>query len=526
MFHHNRLFIQDISLRCSMKRILFPSVLIALVLAAAVLSAGCTSGTTATPATPAPAPQSQGDALVQQGETEFSASNYHAAEALFISAQEKYLAEGNSAAALKARDRATVCGMILYPFPYNRSQAEAQVAKAMPDLSVQERTALLDAKNNPTLKTDGEVMYSSDTVNNIQFHNLPLMQKRTAAMKRTPIYDEMSPLMIRSYTTGPGFDPITWEGTEQVSIPRADLPATGTYRLWLPIPIEYGPQTNVTVIATEPAQYRKSMTGSNGDIGIVYFEFPLAEMKDPFVNATVKFRFTRHEQRFTIAPAKVRPYVTSDPEYQKYTKAGANIVVNPAMKQKALEIVGNETNPYLQTQKIYWYIVNTYPYSHAPHSFLDGTRKAQSEYMLETGIGDCGTQSMYFAALARSLGIPARAIGGYQMFEDKPGTHFWAEYYLEGYGWVPNDVTAAEGADWSYDATADERHKYKAYLSENLDPYRYVIQKDVDIPLQPAVTRPFTSDMVFQEPRAECDTCKEDPIFALQDYWTITVTKA
>lgn len=74
-----------------------------------------------------------------------------------------------------------------------------------------------------------------------------------------------------------------------------------------------------------------------------------------------------------------------------------------------------------------------------------------------------------------------------EVFEGKPGIHFWAEYYLEGYGWVPHDVTAAEGADWSYSATADERHRYKAYFAQNLDPFRYVIQKDVDIPLVPVV---------------------------------------
>ena len=37
------------------------------------------------------------------------------------------------------------------------------------------------------------------------------------------------------------------------------------------------------------------------------------------------------------------------------------------MKQKAEEIVGNETYLYLQARMIYRYIVNTLRYSHAPH---------------------------------------------------------------------------------------------------------------------------------------------------------------
>jgi transglutaminase-like putative cysteine protease len=307
---------------------------------------------------------------------------------------------------------------------------------------------------------------------------------------------------------------------------RNQLPATGMFRLWLPLPIEYSSQTGVTILSTEPARYRKSSTGTGADIGIVYFEFPLADIPGPFLNATVKFRFVQHEQRFTIDPAKVKPYNTGDPEYRKYTQSGTNIVITPEMKQKALEIVGNETRAYRQAQKIYWYVVDTYPYSHAPHSMLDATKTPESGYMLTTGIGDCGTQSMYFAALCLSLGIPARTPGGYQMVEGYAGTHFWAEYYIEGYGWVPADVTVAEGADWSYNATTEERHRYKAYFSQNLDPYRYVIQKDVDIPLVPAVSRPVTNDMAFQEPRAECDTCKDDPLFWLPDTWKITVERA
>jgi hypothetical protein len=169
--------------------------------------------------------------------------------------------------------------------------------------------------------------------------------------------------------------------------------------------------------------------------------------------------------------------------------------------------------------------VDTYPYSHAAHSWIDAKKIPESTYMLTTGIGDCGTQSMYFAALCRSLGIPARAPGGYQMIEGKAGTHFWAEYYLEGYGWIPVDVTAAEGADWSYNATADDRHRYKEYFFGSLDPYRYIIQKDVDVPLVPAINDPTTLDMATQEPRAMCDTCTEDTKLWLGNYGKLTITK-
>jgi transglutaminase-like putative cysteine protease len=197
------------------------------------------------------------------------------------------------------------------------------------------------------------------------------------------------------------------------------------------------------------------------------------------------------------------------------------------MKQKALAIVGNETNPYLQAQKIYRYVSETLPYSHAPHMLLEATGKPRSEYVLETGIGDCGAQSQYFAALARSIGIPARVPAGYQMILGPPGTHVWAEYYIEGYGWIPADVTVAEGADWSYDAPAAEQQQYRDFFSRNLDPYRYVIQKDVDLPLSPA---PDAGELVidrsiFQNPLAVCDTCTENPsIMIPQDYWSIDLT--
>gem|GEM_PF-4352940 len=64
-------------------------------------------------------------------------------------------------------------------------------------------------------------------------------------------------------------------------------------------------------------------------------------------------------------------------------------------------------------------------------------------YAFETGIGDCGAQSMYFVALCRSLGIPARSTGGYQMIEGLAEAHVWPSSTLkttDGSRWMSRQL--------------------------------------------------------------------------------------
>ncbi|MDD1724454.1 MAG: transglutaminase-like domain-containing protein [Methanospirillum sp.] len=506
-----------------MKQIVLSSVIIAILLLTVIITPGCTSEPAVTTTVP------PGDNLLAGGENEFQNDNLHAATRLFTFAQANYTAAGDTEAALKARDRVTTSRMLTLEFPYNRSTVEEEVAKAFPDASPEEIARWLDANMTATINSDGEILYFSDTVSNIRYHNLVLMQKKTAAGNHTPLYDEITPLTLDPQKTGsdPYGEPVSWKGVGEFSLSRDVLPDNGTLKLWISLPIETGSQTNVTIDSVEPAKYVKSSTGTTADLGLVYLEIPLEEVNDPSVNVTARFRFLQHEQRFEIDPAKVEPYNTSDPMYLKYTTSSKNIVITPEMKKKAQEIIGNETNPYLQAKKIFWYIVDTLPYSKAPHTWLDASNTPESVYVLETGIGDCGSQSMYFAALCRSIGIPARATGGYQMIMGNAGTHFWAEYYLEGYGWIPVDVTAAEGADWSYNATPEERHRYKEYFFGSLDPYRYIIQKDMDIPFVPETNDTTSSEIFLQEPKGVCDTCTVSPNLFLPESssWSVTMTK-
>lgn len=499
-----------------MKRITHYAILLLLV---TLFTAGCTSSQT-------PSPASQGDNLYAQAESAFAQDNFSAAAKFYGEAYDQYKAGGRAEAARDAYNKASTSVRMTAEFPYNRSEIVALIDEAFPGISAERKAGFLPCDQSQCITSNGEVRYFSNTIPNIRSHNVDLIREATAGKGETPFYDQMKAIAFARPVEGAGNyqNPVTWEGTETLSIPAGDLPKTGTLRLWVPLPVETESQRDVTIVSVEPVQFVKSQTGTGADIGLVYLEVPLDQVTGNSLNITARFRYTQYEQRFTIDPAKIGGYNTSDPEYKKYTLSGKNIVVTPEMKAKAREIVGTETNPYLQAEKLYWHVLS-YPYSNVPHVRLSAAGTPESVYMLESGFGDCGTQSMYFAALCRSLGIPARAIGGYQLVPGHEGTHFWSEYYLPGYGWIPNDVTIAEGAEWSYNATDGERHQYKAYYASNLDPYRYVIQKDVDIPIVPDPGDVVMFDMVVQSPKAVCDTCTEDPEFGLLDNWKVTVKK-
>lgn len=445
---------------------------------------------------------------------------------LFNQSVNAYDMEGKSVDARKAlhmRNRAT---WMLVEMSLNTTQAREVLAAGLPNLSEEERERYLGPGESIQIVSDGQIRYFIGIANNAAYHNKTLLQEISRSQNHSEAFDELYPVITNEpQLDGSYGNPHRFQANNTLSIPREYLPDFGTLQVWLPLPVELGSQKNISVIQLEPAEYVKSKPIITGDHGQVYFEIPLDKINDEYVNVSAIYEFTTFERRHMVDPELIGPYDTTSELYKTYTRSQQNIEITPEIADLAEEIVGDETNPYRMAEMIYWYILNTYPYSNVPHTYLAASEIPESTYMYETGYGDCGTQSMFFCALCRSLGIPARSAGGYQLIPGLAGPHFWAEFYLPEYGWIPVDITIAGSADSAFDKNEKNLKQYKTYFFGNMDPYRYTIQNDVDIPLLPDPGDEIIFSMVHQTPVVVCMESREDVELIGMGYRTITFSE-
>ena len=80
-----------------------------------------------------------------------------------------------------------------------------------------------------------------------------------------------------------------------------------------------------------------------------------------------------------------------------------------------------------------------------------GFAKGDAIYACDIGVGNCTDYHSYFMSLCRTMGVPARFHMGFLIPDEKEdskgevkGYHCWADYYKEGRGWFPVDISEAD----------------------------------------------------------------------------------
>lgn len=96
---------------------------------------------------------------------------------------------------------------------------------------------------------------------------------------------------------------------------------------------------------------------------------------------------------------------------------------------------------------------NDFLYTLSPGRYGEDSPHVIDEFWLDRRLGFCEHFASAFVVLMRAMGVPARIVTGFQGWDAEPqdgylvvrnaNAHAWAEFWVDGKGWVRSDPTAA-----------------------------------------------------------------------------------
>lgn len=271
-----------------------------------------------------------------------------------------------------------------------------------------------------------------------------------------------------------------------------------TLRMWLPFPIESERQHNRRLISSSPA----ATVSENSDHSTLFYQVPVVSdttVVEYIASIDVGSRWFSPE----YIKHSVRPYNTGSTLYKSYTAFDNPNIVR--MDSLAYAIVGDERDPFTQSEMVFDWIVANIPWAGAREY---STIPCIPEYVVENGHGDCGQVALLYISLMRTLGVPARWESGWMFHPGEKNLHDWAEVYFEGVGWVPVDVSFGRYTNAGNDDTVN-------FYSTGTDSYHIAMNTGVGDDMSPK--KKYIRSETVDSQMGEVETTKYNLFYPLWD---------
>lgn len=250
---------------------------------------------------------------------------------------------------------------------------------------------------------------------------------------------------------------------EKLSVDSGSQRPGRRIRVHLPYPCDCPHQTDITLLdASHPVRIGKSAHCT------AFIEVPYL----PGDVYSVRFAYTLRIPYFRPDPSKTslgQPsfFTGEQPPHIRFT---------PAILALAKELKGGETNRLVLAGRAYEWVTTHVVYSYMrEYLFIDNI----PEFAMMNGRGDCGVQALLFITLCRAMGVPARWQSGSHVRPDGIGSHDWAQFYVEPWGWMWCDPSFGGGA-----LRSGDRVLWNHYFC-NLDVFREINCTDFQQPFDP-----------------------------------------
>lgn len=179
---------------------------------------------------------------------------------------------------------------------------------------------------------------------------------------------------------------------------------------------------------------------TSGKFGNLYTSFNWTS--PPFYyNYLCDFRATPFST-LVISPSPF-PIRKLPPETIQFVTPSDFVVITPEIERLATSLASGSNDTFEVASRLASWVHNNIVYN---KDFFKGAASSTAVFASRTGA--CDEMAHLLLALARSLRIPGRYVGGYAYGgsgrEAAFGPHGWAELYIPDAGWVPFDPTFGE----------------------------------------------------------------------------------
>ena len=220
-----------------------------------------------------------------------------------------------------------------------------------------------------------------------------------------------------------------------------NLPSGKNVRVWIPEAHSDAWQ-EVKIVSDKGDLPMKKTRESKYGNEILYAETDSAQ---PELHFDIEYDVIRHERVVLGQSAShVVPVSISSKEKQQDLQPDVLVPVTGLPADLAAKVTQGKTQTLDKARAIYDYVFTTLRYDKTGTGWGHG----DVLYACDAKRGNCTDFHSLFIAMARSQGIPARFEIGFPLPTDKhsaeiAGYHCWSDFYVEGKGWIPVDISEA-----------------------------------------------------------------------------------
>jgi len=229
-----------------------------------------------------------------------------------------------------------------------------------------------------------------------------------------------------------------FEFTYEAHVP-ARTAGAGELRLWIPVPESSEYQRISDLKIESPVKFQRTHDSEYGD-SFAFFEEKPGDA-DAF-DVKMTFEVLRHEHRVNLSP--VAGHVKADPLLARFLQPDRLVPIDGQIGELSRQYTQISGSNLERARSTYEYVIKTMKYDKTG----DGWGHGDAVWACTSKRGNCTDFHSVFIGMLRAAGIPAKFEIGFPLPADKNagdigGYHCWAEFYIDGIGWVPVDASEA-----------------------------------------------------------------------------------